>query len=295
MMKKGILAFIFSTAMVLSLAVSPVQTASAESPYVLKDGYLEYHSDQATPDKYGYIYMDLFEVGTVNHVGAVAYDADGNLVYKEVNDEILVDKRKVDAYIVRKSKKMGSYKKSQCDVGIGLKTAFVCRKSGVAWDESLLEVSSWSSDSPDIALVDKNGVVTAKKTGKAKITAVIKSNMQEVEITVNVVKNQKKLGDTYTYTKAGKLSYLIYYDGKGNLKLKITAKNITTRKTEIDVWMEDFKIGGKKVKDVHWNVTVKKGKSKSKTFLLKSSNANGTMLDLVDDATKCSYWRTVMG
>ena len=76
--------------------------------------------------------------------------------------------------------------------------------------------------------------------------------------------------------------------GKGNLKLKITFKNITDKKSKyyasITVGIND-----KAVKKVKCNMTVKAGKSKSKVYTIKK-NLKGL------DLTEVCYMNTfIMG
>lgn len=104
------------------------------------------------------------------------------------------------------------------------------------------EVKSWTSQKRSIAVVDKNGKVTGKKSGKTTITATLEDG-RKLTCAVTVYKNMytDKKG-TVDMVKSGKVvpqPYQAYYDSKGNLKVKVNFINTTSKNV---IALTDLKI-----------------------------------------------------
>ncbi|MDD6638506.1 MAG: Ig-like domain-containing protein [Lachnospiraceae bacterium] len=89
-------------------------------------------------------------------------------------------------------------------------------------------VTKWSSSKKSVATVDKNGKVTAKKSGKATITATL-SDGSKVKCTVTVKDNKysatKITSSDVSYNEYGAKAYSASFDKNGNLVVKIMIVN----------------------------------------------------------------------
>ena len=89
-------------------------------------------------------------------------------------------------------------------------------------------VTKWSSSKKSVATVDKNGKVTAKKSGKATITATL-SDGSKVKCAVTVKDNKysatKITSSDVSYNEYGAKAYSASFDKNGNLVVKIMIVN----------------------------------------------------------------------
>lgn len=289
---KKLITTILTIALVLSCTTIPMQqafaltngdTCSEHDNCTYKDGYWETYEYEED----GYSVMSLSEVneddnGTHgNTVGEIWYDKDGSVVYKEVNNETLIDKRRVDnpEIIFIGGTYDGDISRNIAVIGFPIEAK--CYADG--------KEVEWSSSNTSVATIDKNGKITGKKEGKVTIIATIKSNGQKVTSNLTILKNQYYTEVTRT---DGRLklreSMTLSYDTNGNLKWKMTfqnigAKNIPSNKlaTRYTLKFKNTVIGKLKFK----NTTLKPGKSKSKTCIIKRKNVKGLCLNYCHDFT----------
>ncbi len=104
------------------------------------------------------------------------------------------------------------------------------------------KVEKWSSDNKKIASVDQKGKVTAKKKGKAAITATL-TNGNTLTCVVTVKENrytdEKLTSSSVASDKYGRKAYSAYFDKKGNLVVKVI---IVNGGTGIITGIPDFKV-----------------------------------------------------
>ncbi len=150
------------------------------------------------------------------------------------------------------------------------------------------KVKSWSSSKKAVATVDKKGKVTAKKNGKAVITATL-TDGSKLKCTVKVVANKYSaskptLSDCY-YGDAIASVYSAQYDKNGNLVLKVTCANNSGKKIDhfenLKITVKDAngkligKYSAKKVK-----ASQSHGSTKNYTFTIKKSALKKKNADL---------------
>lgn len=262
-----------------AFALTNGDTCSKHDNCTYKDGYwetYEYEDD-------GYSVMSLNEAdedenGTHgNNVGEIWYDKDGSVVYKEINNETLIDKRRInDAEVIF----TGGYYDADISSSVVI-TGFSIEAKCYADGKEV----EWSSSDTSVAIIDKNGKITGKKEGKVTIIATIKSNGQKVTKNLTVQRNQYHTFCIRTHrTFKLKESMTLSYDTDGNLKWKITLQNLGAKKfkynrTTYKLKFKDNVIGKLKFK----NTTVKPNKAKSKTCIIKKKNVKGLNLKISHD------------
>ena len=149
-------------------------------------------------------------------------------------------------------------------------------------------VKSWSSKNKSIATVDKNGKVTAKKTGSTTITATLNTGKKltcKVKVVANKYKNTKLTTSNCAYGDAYLSAYSAEYDKSGNLVIKAQCVNKTgykiSRFENIKITVKDAK--GKTIgiyKQSKKNVSQANGSSQSYTFTIKKSALKQKHADL---------------
>lgn len=150
------------------------------------------------------------------------------------------------------------------------------------------KVKSWSSSKKSVATVDKKGKVTAKKNGKATITATL-TDGSKLKCTVKVVANKYSavkptLSDCY-YGDVIFSAYSAQYDKKGNLVIKAVCANNSGQKINhfenLKVTVKDANgklIGKYSAKKV--NAGQSSGSTKTYTFTIKKSALKKKNADL---------------
>lgn len=150
------------------------------------------------------------------------------------------------------------------------------------------KVKSWSSSKKSVATVDKKGKVTAKKNGKATITATL-TDGSKLKCTVKVVANKYSatkptLSDCY-YGDVIFSAYSAQYDKKGNLVIKATCANNSGKKINhfenLKLTVKDANgklIGKYSAKKV--NAGQSSGSTKTYTFTIKKSALKKKNADL---------------
>lgn len=144
------------------------------------------------------------------------------------------------------------------------------------------EVKSWTSQKKSIAVVDKNGKVTGKKSGKTTITATLEDG-RKLTCAVTVYKNMyKDKKGTVDMVKSGKVvpqPYQAYYDSKGNLKVKVNFINTTSKNvialTDLKITVKDKNkkvIGSDSL--AYKSVQIPAYTAKSVTFTISKSEVN---------------------
>ncbi len=158
------------------------------------------------------------------------------------------------------------------------------------------KVKKWESRDKSIAVVDKNGKVTAKKKGKTKIIATLEDGKAKLECTVTVAKNsfsdKKATIDDCESGKWGIAAYSAYFDAKGNLLVKTQCVNNTAnqRLTEL----RNVKIVVKDVNDKtvgvykksKMSVSVSPQSAKGYTFTIKKADLKKKKADLRNGTVK---------
>lgn len=290
---KRILAAILTAAVAFTCITAPVQKANA-SVYKEEDGYKYYESEISYyTDENGNQYYTILSVSEItgeagDYIGDVVYDKDGNVIYKKINDEVLVDKRNPDkdkapaeknlkAKVIRYDE-YGVIEKSK-DVVEGFTTKLKCLS--MPYYKEISGGVAWSSSNKSVATVSKDGTVKAKKPGKVTITATVNQDGQKFTKELKVVKNQYRAVDVYAgmYKRTDTVSY----DKKGNLVWKMTFKNLSKRQTNYRQRCSLYN-DNKKIKIVYWNVTVSRGKTRTKTVVINKSKIGGKVFDLT------KYW-----
>jgi SLAP domain-containing protein len=113
-------------------------------------------------------------------------------------------------------------------VSISQTTATITKGFTKKLEVSGAKVKSWSSSKKSVATVNSKGKVTAKKAGKATITATLYDGTKlKCKVTV---KNNKYSATKYTtsnfsYGTYGSAAYAASYDSKGNLVVKVRTIN----------------------------------------------------------------------
>lgn len=158
---------------------------------------------------------------------------------------------------------------------------------------------SWSSDTPDIADVDGNGVITAKKPGKAVIRTKTLASGKEVIHEIDVIKNQQegvqRPGMVNGKREKVKANYTISYDKNGKAILKFTVKNYGKKKYKSTLYISVRDARRKKacpdaLGEVYHSkrkCTLKPGKSKTVKIEIKKLSRlskSGWYLDLEEGA-----------
>lgn len=150
------------------------------------------------------------------------------------------------------------------------------------------KVKSWSSSKKAVATVDKKGKVTAKKTGKAVITATL-TDGSKLKCTVKVVENKYSatkptLSDCY-YGDVIFSAYSAQYDKNGNLVIKAVCANNSGKKINhfenLKITVKDANgklIGKYSAKKV--NSGQSSGSTKTYTFTIKKSALKKKNADL---------------
>lgn len=90
------------------------------------------------------------------------------------------------------------------------------------------KVSKWSSSKKSVATVDSKGKVTAKKTGKATITATLEDGSKvtcKITVKDNKYTDRKITTSDVSYNAYGMNAYSASFDKKGNLVVKISIVN----------------------------------------------------------------------
>ncbi|MCI7107718.1 MAG: Ig-like domain-containing protein [Lachnospiraceae bacterium] len=156
-------------------------------------------------------------------------------------------------------------------------------------------VKSWSSNKKSVATVDKKGKVTAKKAGKATITATL-TDGTKLKCNVTVKDNKYSASKITTsdvyYGKCAMSAYSASFDTKGNLVVKTKFVNNDYYKV---VALKNIKIvvkdgNGKTVgtyKASKKNVTVSSGSTKDITFTIKKSSLKKKKADLRNCTITC--------
>lgn len=156
------------------------------------------------------------------------------------------------------------------------------------------KVTKWSSSKKSVATVDSKGKVTAKKTGKATISAKCE-NGQTVKCVVTVKANKytasKISVGQVTYGKWGMEAYSASFDSKGNLVVKVRiANNTTGRLTQIRSLKVTVKNGsGKTVAKYSTskkNISVPAYSTKDTSFTIAKSKVK--KVDLRNATITCS-------
>lgn len=158
------------------------------------------------------------------------------------------------------------------------------------------KVKSWSSSKKTVATVDKNGKVTAKKAGKATISAKCE-NGQTVKCVVTVKANKYTASKlTTSDVSAGNTAMSVYsasYDAKGNLVIKACYVNNdyykTSRLEKIKITVKDA--NGKAVGTYSLSkksVSVPSYSTKGLTFTISKSKLKQKKADLRNCTFKCS-------
>ena len=255
--------------------------------YTYKDGYCQQYS--GTDEESGYTIMHLYKVygkledGTYGNtdkepyngcimnfsVGEMWYDKDGSIVYHAMKtddpyegNEVLVDKRKVEAYIVCRTQE-----KETLRAVAGFSINVFCSTDEEGTGTTMQ--AEWSSSDNSIAVIDNDGKITGKKAGEVTITATIKQNGQEVTKKVKVVKNQYKETKDYGYCKTTKTAW---YDAKGNLKCRMVCKSKAKPDKEYKTELcSTIEMGKKVLKKFRIDATnIKKNKTKTKAYTIKN-------------------------
>lgn len=150
------------------------------------------------------------------------------------------------------------------------------------------EVEKWSSSKKSIATVDSKGKVTAKKAGKAVITATL-TDGTKLKCSVTVKENKytatKLTTGDVTYGNTAMSVYNASFDKSGNLVIKARYVNKMAYKVselrDIKVTVTDE--NGKKVgtyKLSKKKVSVPSGSTKDFTFTIKKANLKKKTVDL---------------
>lgn len=148
--------------------------------------------------------------------------------------------------------------------------------------------ATWSSDNPDIADVEQNGVVTAKKPGKTVIRAKTLDSGREMAKEITVIRNWVK--DKETIRKA-KVEYVLAYDKNGDAVCKVTIKNTSKKKYKYDISFtiyndeSDDNTYGKLVRKTY-KLTLKP--KKSKTYTIKVNKLKRYQ-DITEKITMTAY------
>lgn len=149
------------------------------------------------------------------------------------------------------------------------------------------EVKSWSSSKKSVAAVNSSGKVTAKKAGKATITATLTDGTKlkcKVTVKENKYTATKATVGNSTYGDCTMQVYKMSFDSKGNLVIKATVVNRTYYKVyklqNIKIVVKDG--NGKKIGTYKGSktVTVPSGSAKDLTFTIKKSDLKQKKADL---------------
>lgn len=147
----------------------------------------------------------------------------------------------------------------------------------------------WKSSNKKIAVVDKNGKVTAKANkGSCKISATVdgKTLTCKVNVQKNVFTDVKVTPDSYnSASKAGAAAYQASYDDKGNMLVKICFANNSSKNCK---YIKPLKIiikteGGKTIASYKVNkqeLDVKSGQTKCFSVTIPKKNVKLAHADL---------------
>lgn len=157
------------------------------------------------------------------------------------------------------------------------------------------KVKKWSSSKTAVATVDQKGKVTAKKAGKATISAKL-DNGKTVKCVVTVKANKYTASKLTTsdvpYGECGWSAYSASFDSKGNLVVKVRAVNNFYYKVS---GLENVKIT---VKDANGKlvgqttvkkkvVTIPTGSTKDLSFTISKSSLKKKTADLRNATITC--------
>ena len=192
----------------------------------------------------GYIYEDIRTMNAGKYIFKMTFDTSTN-------------------YIMNVGKYIPALNKNKATISSGFSTKLNAKKE---------KVKKWSTSNASIATV-KNGTVTGKKPGKAKITATLKNGKKltcNITVKENSYSEKKMKVSSTSYGRWGQVYKAIYSDGK--LKLYVRFVNHTESnypeikdihiivKQKYDVVGEFYK---KKIK-----TTVKKNSTKDYVFTI---------------------------
>lgn len=161
-------------------------------------------------------------------------------------------------------------------------------------------VKSWTSSKKEVATVDKKGKVTAKKAGKATITAKLEDG-STLKCKVVVKKNQysnSKLTTSDVYYGEGAMgAYSASFDKNGNLVVKtIFVNNMSYKVTQLKSIKIVVKDGNGKTVGTYKlskkNVSIPAHSTKGFTFTIKKSSLKQKKVDLRNCKITCdgSYY-----
>lgn len=163
------------------------------------------------------------------------------------------------------------------------------------------KVKSWSSDNEKIAVVDKNGKVTAKNTGSAVVTATTESGkIVSCDVTVKpntYTKIKMTFGET-TYGNAYISVPKISYNKKGDLVIKAIYLNnsghkiVRLKNVKINVKNKSGKIIGKYTLKSK-KTTILQGGQKTFTYTIKKSKLKQKKTQDLRNASVSSSWRYI--
>lgn len=155
--------------------------------------------------------------------------------------------------------------------------------------ENTDEVITWKSSKPSVAKVNTKGVITAKKAGKATITATTESGVVlkcKVTVKANKFTETKLKVSDLTYDQEGVLQvYSASYDSKGNLVIKCRFINncgykvTKLEKIKIQMVTDEGKIIGTYTADSK-KMTVADGATKDFSVTIKKSKLKIKKADL---------------
>lgn len=156
-------------------------------------------------------------------------------------------------------------------------------------------VKSWASSKKAVATVDKKGKITAKKAGKAVITATL-TDGTKLKCTVTVKANKytasKLTTSDVTYGNGAMSAYSAAFDKSGNLVVKVIFVNNTSYKVTklkgIKITVKNgagatvgtYKLSSK-------NVSVPAHSTKSFSFTIKKSSLKKKTADLRNSTITC--------
>lgn len=156
-------------------------------------------------------------------------------------------------------------------------------------------VKSWASSKKAVATVDKKGKITAKKAGKAVITATL-TDGTKLKCTVTVKANKytasKLTTSDVTYGNGAMSAYSAAFDKSGNLVVKVIFVNNTSYKATklkgIKITVKNgagatvgtYKLSSK-------NVSVPAHSTKSFSFTIKKSSLKKKTADLRNSTITC--------